>query len=148
MCIYPTFHVSRIKPVQESTLVPAAPRPPLRCLIDGGPPTPFGTCCASATEEGTYSTWSTRRDMVQRKDPRSPAHHILELGLSRIPSAAPDQPTRTAAAHGNGCQRPLPAPSFESLELEELSSDSEDSLPQTPSTILAEDRIWSGSQEF
>ena len=37
MRVHPTFHVSKIKPVQESALVPAAPPPPPPRLIDGGP---------------------------------------------------------------------------------------------------------------
>lgn len=37
MRIHPTFHVSRIKPVQESPLVPPTPPPPPPQLINGGP---------------------------------------------------------------------------------------------------------------
>lgn len=35
--IYPKFHVSKVKPVQESTMVPAAPTYLLPHLIEGGP---------------------------------------------------------------------------------------------------------------
>ena len=35
--IHPTFHLSRIKPVQESPLVPPMPPPPPPQLVDGGP---------------------------------------------------------------------------------------------------------------
>jgi hypothetical protein len=35
--IQPTFHVSRVNPVQESTLAPPVPPPPPRQLVDGGP---------------------------------------------------------------------------------------------------------------
>ncbi|XP_055489453.1 uncharacterized protein LOC129696070 [Leucoraja erinacea] len=37
MRVHPTFHVSRVKPVRESSLVPAVPPPPPPRLIDGGP---------------------------------------------------------------------------------------------------------------
>ncbi|XP_062243245.1 chromobox protein homolog 2-like [Platichthys flesus] len=37
MRVHPTFHVSKVKPVRESALVPAAPPPPPPRLIDGGP---------------------------------------------------------------------------------------------------------------
>lgn len=37
MKVHPTFHVSRLKPVHESPLVPAVPPPPPPRLIDGGP---------------------------------------------------------------------------------------------------------------
>lgn len=36
MRVHPTFHVSKIKPVHESPLVPAAPPPPPPRLVDGG----------------------------------------------------------------------------------------------------------------
>ncbi|KAI3357261.1 hypothetical protein L3Q82_015716, partial [Scortum barcoo] len=35
--VHPTFHVSRIKPIQESSLVPAAKQPPLPKMVEGGP---------------------------------------------------------------------------------------------------------------
>ena len=35
--VHPTFHVSKIKPVQESALLPASKAPPPRRIIDGGP---------------------------------------------------------------------------------------------------------------
>lgn len=37
MRIHPTFHVSRVKPAKESTLVPASKPPPLPRFVDGGP---------------------------------------------------------------------------------------------------------------
>lgn len=37
MRIHPTFHVSQLKPVKESSLVPASKPPPPPQLIDGGP---------------------------------------------------------------------------------------------------------------
>ena len=37
MRVHPTFHVSKVKPVRESALVPAAPPLPPPHLIDGGP---------------------------------------------------------------------------------------------------------------
>lgn len=36
MRVHPTFHVSKVKPIHESPLVPAAPPPPPPRLIDGG----------------------------------------------------------------------------------------------------------------
>nr|XP_046251290.1 uncharacterized protein LOC124062513 [Scatophagus argus] len=35
--VHPTFHVSQVKPVRESSLVPAVPRPPPPEMVDGGP---------------------------------------------------------------------------------------------------------------
>ena len=37
MRIHPTFHASRVNPVQESTLAPPIPPPPPPQLVDGGP---------------------------------------------------------------------------------------------------------------
>ena len=37
MRVQPTFHVSRVKPVQESPLAPPVPPPPPPQLVDGGP---------------------------------------------------------------------------------------------------------------
>lgn len=37
MRVHPTFHVSKVKPVKESALVPATPPPPPHRLVDGGP---------------------------------------------------------------------------------------------------------------
>ena len=37
MRIHPTFHVSRVNPVQESPLAPPIPPPPPPQLVDGGP---------------------------------------------------------------------------------------------------------------
>lgn len=36
LCIHPTFHVSQIKPTEESPMVPAAGPPPLLEAEDGG----------------------------------------------------------------------------------------------------------------
>ncbi len=35
--VHPTFHVSRVKPVKDSPMVPAAPPPPPPRMVDGGP---------------------------------------------------------------------------------------------------------------
>lgn len=35
--VHPTFHVSKLKPVKESSMVPATQPPPLPRMIDGGP---------------------------------------------------------------------------------------------------------------
>lgn len=35
MCIHPTFHVSKVKPLVENPVVPRAPAPPPLCIIDG-----------------------------------------------------------------------------------------------------------------
>ena len=35
--VHPTFHVSRVKPVKESSMVPATPPPPPPRVVDGGP---------------------------------------------------------------------------------------------------------------
>jgi len=60
--IHPTFHVSKVKPVRKSPLMPASqPSPPW--IIDGG----LATCCALATAGGVSSTSSTRRDMFLRR---------------------------------------------------------------------------------
>lgn len=53
--IHPTFHASRLKPVHESSLVPASPPPPPTRLVDGGP--------------GVCDTWWTGRVMARRKGP-------------------------------------------------------------------------------
>ncbi|XP_058478083.1 uncharacterized protein LOC131449256 [Solea solea] len=37
MRVHPTFHVSRVKPVKESLMVPAAVPPPPPQMVDGGP---------------------------------------------------------------------------------------------------------------
>ena len=37
MRVHPTFHVSKVKPVHDSPLVPAAPPPPPPRIVDGGP---------------------------------------------------------------------------------------------------------------
>lgn len=69
MCINPNFHVSKVKPVQESVLVPAAlPLPPPQ-LIDGEPSTQFIACCVHIAEGEAFGTWWIGRDMVQKKVP-------------------------------------------------------------------------------
>lgn len=35
--VHPTFHVSQVKPVKESPMVPALPPPPPPEVVDGGP---------------------------------------------------------------------------------------------------------------
>ncbi|KAI3355533.1 hypothetical protein L3Q82_018364 [Scortum barcoo] len=70
--VHPSFHVSKIKPVKESLLVPPTKPPPPPKLIDGGPVYAVKKLLAVRKRgRGHQFFWSTGRGMVRKNGPGS-----------------------------------------------------------------------------
>ncbi|XP_047193486.1 chromobox protein homolog 7-like [Scophthalmus maximus] len=156
MRCHPTFHVSKIKPVQESPLVPAAPPPPLPRLIGGG------------------LTYSVRRLIRSRKRGRGiqylvdwegygpeerswvPARHILDPQLilefhqqhPQQPSQSPGDPRDPGDKLSSAPPLDLPDEGESLSDGEETAREDQGSLHRTPSTRPAERMDWSASDEY
>ena len=71
MRVHPTFHVSRIKPVRESALVPAIPPPPPPRSINRGLTYTVRRLLQSRRRGGVSNTSWTGKDTARRRDPGS-----------------------------------------------------------------------------
>ena len=101
MRVHPTFHVSKVKPVRESPLVPAAPPPPPPRIIDGRPTYAIHRLLRSRRREGVSSTWWTGRGMVLRRGPGSP-HGMFWMLLSSGSSTDVTLTNRPSPPHPQG----------------------------------------------
>jgi len=121
MRIYPTFHVSSIKSIRESPLMPTAPPPPLPRLVD----------CAL--------TYSVRRLLQSRHCGRGIKYLVHWEGYCPEESSWSLLATSWAlvsSPNSIGCTptsplgplRPLPAPPSDTADKEKSSSDSQHSL--------------------
>ena len=63
--VHPTFHVSKVKPLTESTLVAASKPPPPPWIVDGGPT--YTVKRLSVREDERDSSWWFGRVMAQRR---------------------------------------------------------------------------------
>ena len=150
MRVHPTFHVSKVKPVSESPLVPAAPPPPPPRLVDGGliydvrriiRSRRRGRGCQYLVDWEGYGP--EERSWV-------PARHIVGRGLIQdFHQRHPDQPSLSNIGRGPRHRSPTAGPSTapdrweDSLSEEEAVDPPANSPPSQP-----EDRESSGSLEF
>lgn len=93
---HPIFHISKVKPVQESALVPAALAPMPPWFMMEVLPIWFAAWFILITVEEGYSIWLTGWGTVQRKGPGSQLDILRTRILSGISTATLTSPRRVA----------------------------------------------------
>ena len=147
MRIHPNFHVSRVKRVWESPLVPVVPPPPPPRLLNGGPVYTIQRLLRSRRRGRGLQYLVDWEGYGPEERQWVLARHVLAPGLiSEFHRLHPDQPIRTSAVSRLAHQRTIPVLPTDNPDEGEASS--EDSLLQTPSTHPVEEGMLSGSAEY
>ncbi|XP_067456282.1 uncharacterized protein [Thunnus thynnus] len=147
MRVHPTFHVSKVKPVHDSPLVPAAPPPPPPRIVDGGPVYTVHRLMRSRRRGRGLQYLVDWEGYGPEERSWVPARFIVDSNLiADFHLCHPDQPAKMPARRG---ARTLPPPDrpLGDRSLGEATDDGE-SFHWTPSAHPAEEVDWSDSQEL
>lgn len=105
---HPIFHISKVKPVQESALVPAALAPMPPWFMMEVLPIWFAAWFILITVEEGYSIWLTGWGTIQRKGPGSQLDILRTRILSGISTATLTSPPRPPHPEGLLCKEHCP----------------------------------------
>ncbi|TKS65685.1 Retrovirus-related Pol polyprotein [Collichthys lucidus] len=155
MKVHPTFHVSRLKPVHESPLVPAAPPPPPPRIVDGGPVYTVRRLLRSRRRGRGLQFLVDWEGYGPEERSWVPARRIVDKTLiSDFHRQHPDQPSikrgRPRGSQNAGGLSPIPRPRGARSYVPESDSEPSAGDPQVGTRLASEEEAMDSdhSEEF